>query len=127
MRQFAGIRTATPAPSSAGTSFRNWQRLLRAPAQWMKDLARIDHGLQPGAILGGALDGQQQRQQALAVPRAGIFLQGLAERYMLGFGLSRKPRRVGRQERKRRDFILPVLGKIEMHAPDQVSRPDAGL
>ena len=39
---------------------------------------------------------------------------------MLGFGLSRKPCRVGRQERERGVLVLPVLGKIEMHAPDQV-------
>ena len=45
-----------------------------------EDLAGIDHRLQPAALLGGALDRHQKRQQALAVFRAGIFLQGLAER-----------------------------------------------
>ena len=103
-----------------GNVLQELQRLLRAPAQRMKDLARIDHGLQPGAMLGGALDGHQQRQQALAVPRTGIFLQSLAERQMLGLGLSRKPRRVGRKKRERGVLVLPVLGEIEMHAPDQV-------
>jgi hypothetical protein len=96
------------------------QRLLRAPAQRVKDLARIDHVLQPAAILGGALDRQQQRQQPLPVFRAGIFLQSLAERHMLGFGFSRKPRRVGRQKRERRSLVAPVLGEIEVHTPDQV-------
>ena len=103
------------------------QRLLRAPAQRMKDLAGIDHGLQPGAVLGGALHRHQQRQQALAVLRAGIFLQGLAERQMLRLGLRRQPRRVGRQEGERRFLVLAVLGQIEMHAPDQVPGGIAAL
>ena len=76
----------------------------------MVDLARIDHGLQPRALLGRALDWQQQRQQTLAVPCPGVLLQGLAERQMLRLRLDRKPRRVGRQECKRRVFVLPVLG-----------------
>ena len=96
------------------------QRLLRAPAQRMKDLAGVDHRLQPGALLGGALHRHQQRQQALAVFRAGIFLQGLAERQMLRLGLRRQPRRVGGQEGERGLFVLAVLGEIEMHAPDQI-------
>ena len=96
------------------------QRLLRAPAQRMKDLARVDHGLQPGAMLGGSLDRQQQRQQPLAILRAGIFLQRSAERHVQGLGLSRKPRGIGGQECERRDLILPVLGKIEVHAPDEI-------
>src|SRR6266850_1788637 len=57
----------------------------------MKDLAGVDHALQPAATLGGALDRQQKRQQPFPVFRAGIFLQSLAERDMLGFGFSRKP------------------------------------
>lgn len=36
-------------------------RLLWAPAQRVKDFARIDHRLQPGAMLGGPLDGHQER------------------------------------------------------------------
>ncbi len=103
------------------------QRLLRAPAQRMKDLAGIDHRLQPAALLGGALDRHQQRQQALAVPRAGIFLQGLAERQMLRLGRGREPRRVGRQKGERSLFVLPVLGEIEMHAPDQIPGGMTGL
>ena len=71
-------------------------------------------------MLGGALDRHQQRQQALAVLGAGIFLQGLAERQMLGLGLGRQPRRVGRQEGERGVLVLAVLREIEMHAPDQV-------
>ncbi len=51
-----------------GTSFRNCSACCGRPAQRMKDLARVDHRLQPGAVLGGALDRHQQRQQALAVP-----------------------------------------------------------
>ena len=110
-----------------GSVLEELQRLLRAPAQRVKDLAGIDHRLQPGALLGGALDRHQQRQQALAVLRAGIFLQGLAERQMLRLGLRRKPRRVGREEGERRFFVLAVFGEIEMHAPDQIPGGMAGL
>ena len=83
--------------------------------------------LQPGAVLGGALDRHQQRQQALAVLRAGIFLQSLAERQMLRLGLRRKPGRVGREKRERRLLVLPVLREIEMHASNQVPGRMAAL
>lgn len=36
-------------------------RLLWAPAQRVKDFARIDHRPQPSAMLGGPLDGHQER------------------------------------------------------------------
>jgi hypothetical protein len=54
----------------------------------MKDLACSDQSLQPRAVLGGALDGQKQREQALAVSRTRVLLQGLAKRQMLRLGLS---------------------------------------
>ena len=50
----------------------------------------------------------------------GVFLQRLAERQMLRLRFKRKPRRVGRQECKRRVFVLAVLGEIEVHAANQV-------
>ena len=80
----------------------------------MEDLAGIDHRLQPGAMLGGALNRHQQRQQALAVVRAGIFLQRFSEREVLGLGGGREPCRVGRQERERSGLVLPVLGQVEV-------------
>src|ERR1019366_5806860 len=91
------------------------QGLLWAPAQRVKNLARIDHGLQPRAILGGALDGHQQRQQTFAVSRTGILLQGLTERQMLGLSLCRKSGRVGRKKRERGLLVLSVVGKVEMN------------
>jgi hypothetical protein len=39
---------------------------------------------------------------------------------MLRLRLNREPRRVGRQECKRRLFVLPFLGEIEVHAANQV-------
>ena len=54
------------------------------------------------------------------VSRSGIVLERLAERQMLHLCLDRKPGRVGRQERERCVLILPVLGKVEVHAADQV-------
>ena len=47
-----------------------------------------------------------------------VLLQGLAERQMLGLGLRRKPRRVGRKKREWGVLVLPILGKVEMHAPN---------
>jgi hypothetical protein len=96
------------------------QRLLRGPAQRMKYFARIHHGFEPPAKLGGALDRHQQRQQALAVLRAGIFLQRLAERHMLRLGRSRQAGGVGREKRKGSLLVLAILREIEMHASDQV-------
>jgi hypothetical protein len=71
-------------------------------------------------MLGGALDGQQQREQSFAVPRAGILLQSLAERQMLSLGLGRKPYRVGCQKRKRGVRVFAILREVEMNTPHQV-------
>ena len=102
-------------------------RLRRTPAQGVVNLPRIDHALQPRARLGCPLHGRQQRQEALAVARAGIVLEGLAERQVLRLALDRKPRRIGRHECERRGLVLPVLGQIEVHAADQVPGRIAGL
>ena len=71
-------------------------------------------------MLSGTLDGHQQRKQAFAIPRAGIFLQGLAKRQMLGLGFGRKPRCVGRKKRERGLLVLAVLCKVEMNTPHQI-------
>ena len=96
------MRTTTPALSSSAALARKRDASARPPAQRMEDLARVDHRPQPGAALGGALHRQQQRQQLVAVRRAGILAQRLAERQVLRAGLRREPRRVGRQEGERR-------------------------
>ena len=62
-RQEAGMRTTTPARFQIGGAGQEARSLLRGPAQRVKDLAGIDHRLEPGACLGGALHRQQQRQQ----------------------------------------------------------------
>ena len=41
---------------------------------------------------------------------------------MLGLGLRRKPRRIGRHEGERRCLVAAVLRQVEVHAPDQVPR-----
>src|SRR3954454_9944922 len=86
----------------------------------MKDFACIHQSLQPRAVLGGALDGQEQREQALAVPRTRVLLQGPAERQMLRLGLSGKPGGIGRQKRERGLLMSPVLSKVEVHPTNQV-------
>ena len=71
-------------------------------------------------MLSGALDGHQQRQQAFAVFRTGVLLQGLAERQMLGLGRSRKSGRVGCKKREWGILVPPILREVEMHASNQV-------
>ena len=80
---------------------------------------------EPGAGLGGALHRQQQRQQLLAVGRAGVFAQRLAERQVLRARLGGEPGRVGGQEGERRVGVAAVLGEVEVHAPDQVPGRDS--
>ena len=116
-----------PGRLEGGRVLEELQRLPRGPAQRVEDLARIDHLLQPGAAFGGALDGHQQGQQAFAIPGAGIFLQGLAQRQVLRPGLGRESRRIGREKREGCGFILPVLGEVEMHASHQVPGRMASL
>ena len=41
---------------------------------------------------------------------------------MLGFGVCRKPGRVGREKRKGRLVVLAVFGEIEVYSPDQIPR-----
>ena len=94
--------------------------LARRPAQRMVKFARIDHRPQPVAGLGGALHRQQQRQQLLAIGRAGVFAQRLAERHVLRARLGGELRRVGGEEGERRVGVAAVLRQIEVHAADQV-------
>src|SRR5215212_198287 len=86
----------------------------------MKDLACIHQSLQPRAVLGGALDRQKQREQALSVSRSCVLLQGLSERKMLRLGLSGQSCRISRKKREWSLFVPPVLRKVEMHASNQV-------
>ena len=96
------------------------ERLRGRPAQRVEDLARIDHRLQPRALLGRALHGQEQREQPRLVGGARVLAQGLAERQVLGLRLRRQPRRVRRQEGERRLLVPAVLGEVEVDAADQV-------
>ena len=92
------------------------------PSQRMIDLARVDHRLQPRALGGGALDRQEQGEQARLVGGASVFAQRAAERHVLRPGLRRELRRVGRQKRERSLIIPAVLGEIEVHAADEMPR-----
>src|SRR4029453_1056962 len=86
----------------------------------MKDFACIHQSLQPRAVLGSALDGQKQREQALSVSRSCVLLQGPAKRQMLGLGLSGQSCRISRKKREWSLFVPPVLRKVEVHPTNQV-------
>ena len=49
------------------------ESIVGLPAQRMEDLTRVDHGFQPRTDFGRALNGEEQRQQALLVRRACVF------------------------------------------------------
>src|SRR5215471_12117514 len=93
----------------------------------MIDLPAVDYGFEPRALLCGALDGHQQREEAFAVPCAGILLHRPTERRMLRLGLGGKPCRVSRQESERGFFVLPIFREVEMNSPDQVPCRMTGL
>ena len=93
----------------------------------MEDLTRVDHGFQPRTDFGRALNGQEQRQQALLVRRACVFAERLTERKVLGFGVCGKPGRVGGEKREGSLIIPAVFGEIEVHAANQVPRGVAAL
>ncbi len=71
-------------------------------------------------MLGGALHGQQQGEQFVAVGGAGVLAQRLAERHVLRLGLRREPRGVGRHEGERVVRVAAVFRQVEVHAADQV-------
>ena len=119
-RQLAGIRTATPR-------FRSWAHPpgIAAPAAGSSATAIAPRPHRPCAFnqpqsSAARWIGTNSDSRPLPISRAGVFLQRFAERHVLGLGRSRKPCRVGRQERERRNLVAPVLGEIEMDAPDQV-------
>ena len=114
------MRTTTPAVSSSGRLWRKRDASAGPPAQRMENLPGVDHRPQPVAVFGGALHRQQQRQQFVAVCRPGVFAQRLAQRDVLGAGLSGEARRVGRHEGERLFGVAAVLRQVEMHAADQV-------
>ena len=93
----------------------------------MEDLARVDHGFQPRTDFGSALNGQQQRQQAILARCPCVFAQRLTERKMLGFGVGGKPGRVGGEKREGSLIIPAVFGEIEVYAANQVPRGVAAL
>src|ERR1700751_4331945 len=78
-------------------------------------------------MLGGTLDRHQQGQQAGAVLRAGIFLQGLPELEMLSLCGGREPGGVGREKRERGFLVLSVLCEVEMDAANEVPGPVAAF
>jgi hypothetical protein len=79
-----------------------------------------DQALPPGTFRGSVLHRGEERQQPVAVGGAHIFAERLSERQMLRPGLGRQARRIGGKKSERRFGVLWVLGKIEMHAADQV-------
>ena len=103
------------------------ESIVGLPAQRMEDLTRVDHGFQPRADFGRALNWQEQRQQALLVRRACVFAERLTERKVLGFGVCGKPGRVGGEKCEGSLIIPAVFGEIEVHAANQVPRGVAAL
>ena len=61
-------------------------------------------------------------KQLRFVGSACVFAQRAAERQVLRLGLRRESGRISRQKREWRLIIPPVLGKIEMHAADEMPR-----
>jgi hypothetical protein len=103
------------------------QGLARGPAQGVENLPGVDHFLEPLAGFRRPLHGNQQRQQARFVGRAGVLAQCLPQRQMLRLGLRRKTRGVGGQKRERGIGVPAVLRKVEMHAAHQVPGGVAAL
>ena len=86
----------------------------------MKDFAGLDHLLQPYAGFRPSLYWNKQRKKPLFIRHARILAQGLTQWQVLGFRLSREPRRIGCHEGKGRLGVFPVLGQIEVDAADEV-------
>ncbi len=115
-RHEAGMRTTTPACSSASTSDKRLHRLARGPAQRMEDLAGIDDRLQPGTAFARPADRFEKLQEFAFRAGAGVFAQGGAERGMTQRAVRGQRGGVGRQERERPLGVLAVLGEVEMYA-----------
>ena len=90
------------------------------PRERVEHLARIDQLPGERALFRGPLDGPQQRQQRLLVPRAGVLLERAAEREVGWLAPSREPAGVGGEEGERALLVALVLREVEADAPDQV-------
>ena len=115
-----------PGAFKLGNTLEKTRRLRGSPAQRMKDIAGVDHRLQPGAMFRGALHRQEQGQQPVPVCRSGVFAQCLAEGNVLCLCLGGKASGVGRHEGEWLVGIAAVFRQIEMHPTDQVPRPIQG-
>lgn len=93
--------------------------LLRRPADWVKDLAGVDHLPEPSAAFSGTLHGQEQGEQARSVGGARVLAKGLAQGKVLGLTVRREPTGVGRQEGEGRLLVAAVFGEVEVDAPDE--------
>ena len=125
MRQLAGMRTISPACSIASTSSQEAHGVLGRPTQGMEDLAGVDDLLQPVEAIRRAADRLQQVEQLPLV--AGVVVQRLAERRMAQGAVLGERGDVGRHEGEREIRVAPILGEIEMHAPDQPPAAVAAL
>ena len=103
----------------AGSTIEQRSRLVslgcRPPAQRMEDLAGVHHLLEPRAALRGALDGQEQGEEAILAGRASVLAQGLTERAVLGLALLREPVGEGREKSEGRFFVAAVLRQRALH------------
>ena len=116
------MRTTTPAASSRGTSLQELEGLARGEAQRVEDLAGVDHRLEPRARLAGALHGQEQREQAVALRLPGVLAQRVTEREMLGLAVGGELPGVGGDEGEGRLVVLAVQGEVEVDAAHEVPR-----
>ena len=82
MRQVAGMRMTRPARSIASTSLQEAHRVLRRPAQGMKDFAGVDDRPSARRRSRWPAHRSQELQELSFVAGAGVFAQRLAERQM---------------------------------------------
>ncbi len=96
--------------------------LARRPRQRVVDVAAVHERPHERALLCGALDGQQQREEPLAIARRPALLDRVTQGPVLRSALRREARRVRREEGEGALGVALVLGEMEHDAPHRGPR-----
>jgi len=110
----------TPAASHTGTAFRKRCASCGVHASGSKSSPQWTNARSHALCLAALIDGEEQRQERLAVCRCARLPHRLSERHVLHLGPRRHALGVRRQKGEGPLFVALVLGEVKADATDEV-------